>query len=111
MKINAKNLHDFEEMMYDEAAKLFGTDEEGNSLVQIILVDRTRHGRLHYLPVPLTWPIGVGTLEAEDLKRRLMLNLQLAFGELDTWWKVESDENYERLTKQRDSAKLAKSDK
>jgi len=76
--------------MYERAREFFGVDEEGDALVQIVLVDRTRFSSMNYAPIPFTFPIEPGTDEAWDLKRRLMLNLRLATTDLDSWWKTES---------------------
>src|SRR5258705_3649918 len=45
------------------AKKLGGHDEEQDDRLELTIVDRSTHRRLHYLPVPYDFPKGIFTPE------------------------------------------------
>lgn len=51
-KLDQNKVSEFWTRIYKMADKELGTDDEGDSLVQITVVDRTRCEPLHFMPVP-----------------------------------------------------------
>ncbi len=85
--IDPKELTTFYNKVRKLADKTFGVDDEGDSSVDVRLIDRTACRRMHYVPVPYDHR----EPKAEWLKKAVsvaMLNLNIAHGELETLWRI-----------------------
>lgn len=49
--ISDKDYEEFMEFIHTEAKKRFGEDDEGNSHIQVNIVDLRTHGHMHYVPL------------------------------------------------------------
>jgi hypothetical protein len=74
------------------ADKTFGKTDEGNSKVQIIVVDKTRYQSIHYAPLLYDRE----TLSPDDkdwLKRMVWMNMAIAWQDLDRWQRLRDLED------------------
>ena len=72
-KVSPSQLDEFRERVQAMADKVFGTDDEGDSTVEVYLTDRTRGRRPHFVQMPYE----------NDLENAIF-NLRVAFSDFDT---------------------------
>lgn len=98
--LDQKKLGDFLDKVYKMADKLFGTDDDGDSRVQIIVVDRTRFWPMHYFPI--SYDHKVTTIgELEKINDDRMTNLAMAIEQVKVHLKTRG---YEEKRIEREAA-------
>lgn len=81
--ISIKAVNEFQDFIYAEAAKRFGTDEEGDPVVQIRIIELDRHQHSHYIPIQRRHTKRNASIK--DMLAGLVeagINLQIAQGEV-----------------------------
>ena len=89
--INEVELGLFWKKVQDMADKEFGVDDEGDSSVEVELVDRTRCNHMQYQPVPYGHREGMADLALE----KAMYNLAVAHGAVDIEWQLHRHRKYQ----------------
>jgi hypothetical protein len=83
--VNEGKLNKFWAKVQRLADAEFGTDDEGDSAVEVMLVDRTRCESLQFQPVPYGHREGMAHLALE----KAMYNLAVANGTVSIAWQLQ----------------------
>jgi hypothetical protein len=88
--VDEAKLSEFWERVQKLADKEFGTDDEGDSSVEVMLVDRTRCQHLSFQPVPYGHRDGMADMALE----KAMFNMAVATGTANTEWQLFTHRKY-----------------
>lgn len=76
--LDEKKLDAFRRKVEQMAKQELGTDSDGDPRLEVLLIDRSRFERMHFVPVPYHHKAR-SSAALENIRRLVALNLRLAF--------------------------------